>query len=95
MIFNHRVVLFDNYVALTDEVTGLEVAILYKDIEKVRGKLLDAKKMQKSFESTNLSLAELETFLTGEAKEFVKTLLEMGLVIPIQKQATIVKSDGR
>lgn len=94
MIFSYRVKIKKDFIVLTDEITSLEIHILYRDIEDVRTLLLDAKQEIEEQEATTQNLEQLELFLTGAAKEFVQDLLRMGYVIPIQKQAIIAKNDA-
>lgn len=95
MIFNYRVEIRPKYLVLTDETTGQEIDIPYEHVKKVRAMLEKAKKQEAALQVREWELKDLAEYLTGEAKVFVDDLVLMGVVIPIQKQATIAKNDAR
>lgn len=84
-----------NHVEILNTLDKSSVLVKKEDIGKFIDMLLEAQELLNKETLIRTDIFRRVSWIKHEAKVFPSELVEMGLVIPIQKQATIAKNDDR
>ena len=85
----------DDTIQILQTLEGVELDVPKEQLGEFIDMLLEAQELLNQNTQRSIDICRRLSWLKNDGAVFESELVEMGLVIPIQKQGTIARNDGR